>query len=308
MPDKQGPDPIRRSAQDLAGASDPGMSHEEFRAIRDLIRDRSGLAFPDDSRYAFDRRLRERIGELGLSGFPEYYRVLRQDVAGDGEMQEVYDLLITRETYFFREEYQLRGFRDEVLPVLAAPENRHKQITIWSAGCSTGEEAYSIAMVLLEAGTQGHKARVHGTDLSRRNVAIARKGLYSDSAFRSTSDERKRRFFVERDDGLQVCEPLRSMCQFGTLNLLEMDRAPRFMQLDVIFCKNVLIYFDSVARRRVISGFHDRLRPGGYLFLGHSESLLNEPGPFEHVHLASDVVYRKPAHPTVPPASRRRAR
>jgi len=299
-------DLLRRSAPD-AGGSEIGMTWEEFRAFRDLIRERSGLSFGDDARYAFDRRLRERIGALGLQSFPEYYRLLRQDASGEAEMQEVYDLLITRETYFFREEYQLRGFRDEILPVLL--DNERKQLTIWSAGCSTGEEAYSLAMVLTEVGLPRDRVvRVHGTDLSRRNVAVARKGAYTETSFRSTSDERRRRFFCEREGGLQVIEPLRQMCQFGTMNLLHMDRAPRFVQADAIFCKNVLIYFDAEARRRVITGLHDRLRPGGYLFLGHSESLLNEPGPFEPVHLAADVVYRRPSRPTIPPATRRRAR
>lgn len=289
-------------------APESSMTPEEFRLIRDLVKERSGLYFGEDTRYVFERRVRERSAALGQATFLDYYRHLRADPKGEAELQELYDLLATKETYFFREEYQLAAFREEVLPVLLQEGGSRKRLGVWSAGCSTGEEAYSIAIVLVESGMfDGWSLRVQGTDLSRRCLAAARKGIYSETSFRATSDERKRRFFVEREDGMHVSEMLRGLCHFGLMNLVHMQRSPSFMQLDVVFCKNVLIYFDPESRKRVLDGIFDRLRPGGYLLLGHSESLLNETTRFDVVHLRGDVVYRKPntrSSPPYPPRKR----
>jgi chemotaxis protein methyltransferase CheR len=292
-----------RSGDDIE--LDRAMSVEEFRLIRELIKERLGLAYGDDARSMLARRLKDRLGALGLSTFTEYVRQLRVDA--EAEFQELHELLATRETYFFREEYQLQAFRDEVLPVLVQEGAARKQLTIWSAGCSSGEEVYSVAIILIESGlVDGWNVRVHGTDLSRRSLMAARKGAYGEAAFRTTSDERKRRWFTEQDGLLHVSESLKSMCQFGLMNLLDMHRSPRFVQIDAAFCKNVLIYFDAEARKRVLDGIYDRLRPGGYLLLGHSESLLNEATRFQVVHLKGDVVYRKPKGSGAPSARGRR--
>jgi len=147
----------------------------------------------------------------------------------------------------------------------------------------------------------GWNVRVHGTDLSRKGLAAARKGAYGDAAFRATSEERKRRWFSEQGGMMCVSEQLKAMCHFGMMNLVDMHRSPRFVQADAAFCKNVLIYFDPISRKRVLDGIFERLRPGGYLLLGHSESLLNEETRFQVVHLRGDVVYRKPRGSAAPP-------
>jgi chemotaxis protein methyltransferase CheR len=287
-----------RSGDDTA--PETMMSLEEFRVIREQITERLGLAYGDDARALLSRRLRERLVSLGLSSFTEYARQLRCD--GDAEVQELHDLLATRETYFFREEYQLKAFREEVLPVLVQEGAAQKHLTLWSAGCSSGEEVYSIAIVVMESGlVDGWNVRVHGTDLSRRSLAAARKGAYGEAAFRSTSEDRKRRWFTEQEGTVHVSEQLKAMCHFGLMNLLDMQRSPRFVQIDAAFCKNVLIYFDAASRKRVLDGIYDRLRPGGYLLLGHAESLLNEVTRFQVVHLRGDVVYRKPRGSGAPP-------
>ena len=153
-------------------------------------------------------------------------------------------------------------------------------------GCSTGEEAYSIAMVLLESGLfDGWTLRVFGTDLSRKCVATARRGVYGESSFRSTSAERRSSFFVPARGGVRVLGSVRAICQFGQLNLLNLAERSTIDQVDAIFCRNVLIYFAIESRKQVIKAIHDRLRPGGFLMLGHSESLLQNPEPFEPVHL-----------------------
>src|SRR5262249_43825561 len=213
---------------------------------------------------------------------------------------EAIDLVTINETYFFREEYQLRALRQEILPALVRARNR-QPLVIWSAGCSTGEEVYSIAIVTAESGLLGGRdVRIFGSDISRRCVAAARRAVYGPSSFRAMPHDYRKRYFVERDDGSHVVDELRSsgLCQFGHLNLLDAQRAAVVGRVDVIFCRNVLIYFDEASRRRVIEMFYDRLLPGGYLLLGHSESLLNGSTAFELVHLREDLVYRKPASAT----------
>ncbi len=289
------------------GTVDASLSVEEFRQLRDFINTRSGLFFGDDAQYIVERRVSERLAALGLDSFSPYMRMLRGGVTSDAELAELYELLVTKETYFFREEYQLDAFRKELLPVLARDGKARKQLTILSAGCSTGEEVYSIAMVLLESRQfEGWDVRVNGTDISRRSLAFARRAVYAESAFRAMPPEFRRRYFERQEDGYRVIERVRRMCQFGLMNLLELGGAPRFAALDAIFCKNVLIYFDAKSRRSVIDGLYNRLRAGGYLLLGHSESLIQEPARFEVTRLHQDVVYRKPPSAVSLLPSRRR--
>jgi chemotaxis protein methyltransferase CheR len=263
----------------------------EFRLLRELFNEACGLAFSNDTRAVVERRLRDRLAALGLSSFGEYYQFLRFDHRGKAELEEAIDAVTINETYFFREAYQLRAYRHEILPTLP----NAGRLNVWSAGCSTGEEVYTIAMVTLESQLLASGAfRIFGSDISRRCVAAARRGVYGQSSFRATSSESRRRWFVERPDGLHVAEELRPPCHFGHLNLLDATRAVVVGRVDVIFCRNVLIYFDDHSRRRVIDMFYDRLEPGGYLLLGHSESLLNLSTAFELVHLKDDLVYRKP--------------
>jgi chemotaxis protein methyltransferase CheR len=272
------------------------LDQAEFRLLRELFNEHCGILFGSEARPVIERRLRDRLAALGLHSFGEYYQLLRFDERGRAELEEAVDLVTINETYFFREAYQLRAFKDEILPALRNAPAPRERLSVWSAGCSTGEEVYSIAIATRESGLfQGKTVRIFGSDISRRCVAHARRGVYGPSAFRATSPEQRKRWFLERPDGAHVCDELRGMCQFGHLNLLDVPRTSVVGRVDVIFCRNVLIYFDDVSRRRVIDMFYDRLLPGGYLLLGHSESLLNLSTAFELVHLREDLVYRKPA-------------
>ena len=271
------------------------LEQAEFRLLRELFNEHCGILFGHEARPVIERRLRDRLAALGLSSFGEYYQLLRFDDRGRTEMDEAVDLITINETYFFREAYQLKSYKDEILPALRGAPAPRERLSVWSAGCSTGEEVYSIAICTRESGLfQGKSVRVFGSDISRRCVAHARRGVYGPSAFRATSPEHKKRWFIERPDGMHVAEDLRGVCQFGHLNLLDVPRTAVVGRVDVIFCRNVLIYFDDESRRRVIDMFYDRLLPGGYLLLGHSESLLNVSTAFELVHLREDLVYRKP--------------
>jgi chemotaxis protein methyltransferase CheR len=260
-----------------------------------LINENSGLHFDEGSAYLFDRRLGERLDALGLSSFNEYYKYLRFNVRGRAELDEAIEVLTTNETYFMRQEYQLRGFRDELLPKLAELNAAQRRLVVWSAGCSTGEEVYSIAAMIHQTRAfDGWDVRVIGSDISKRSLATARRGVYRGASFRSASSEFRNRYFAEKEDGAHVVDWLRKWCYFGHLNLLDSLKATTVGRVDVIFCRNVLIYFDNRSRRRVIDSLYDRLVPGGFLLLGHSESLLNLSTAFELVHLKEDLVYRKP--------------
>ncbi len=282
--------------------SGPRLEPNEFRLLRELINRFCGMQFSADTRYVFERRLRERVRELGLTDFTQYYHYLLYHSNAKAEIENAVDALVTNETYFFREEYQLRAFQEEILPELRtrlAAEGR-KNLTVWSAGCSTGEEVYTIAMLIDESHLfDGWDVRVFGNDISRRVVAFARRAVYGPSSFRAFPP-RYEHYFVRGGDsvddrgGRQVAPNIRAMCHFGHLNLLERDRSALIGRANVVFCRNVLIYFDDGARRHVIDTFYERLHPGGYLLLGHSESLLNTTTAFELVHLTSDMVYRRP--------------
>lgn len=279
----------------MARFDDIRLEQAEFRLLRELINEHCGILFGHEARPVIERRLRDRLAALGLHSFGEYYQLLRFDERGRTEIDEAVDLVTINETYFFREAYQLRAYKDEILPALRATREPRDRLHVWSAGCSTGEEVYSIAIATRESGLFVPKnVRIFGSDIARKCVTHARRGVYGPSAFRATPPDMRRRFFVDRADGAHVADELRSMCQFGLVNLTDVPRTSVVGRVDVIFCRNVLIYFDDVSRRRVIDMFYDRLLPGGYLLLGHSESLLNLSTAFELVHLREDLVYRKP--------------
>ena len=280
---------------DRLAPSDSLLSAEDFRLLRESVSARMGLALAPGARPGLERRLRERLAVLNLKTFGEYYQYLSFDPGAADEWDALYDLLTTTETYFFREDYQLRAFQNEVLPELIDRARPRRRLTIWSAGCSTGEEVYTIAMLIHEMNlVQGWEVRVFGSDISKRCIATARRGVYGPSSFRVTPKDKRRAYFIDRPDGAHVVERIRAMCHFGQMNLLERDKARLIGRVDAIFCRNVLIYFDPQARKSVIDLFHERLYPSGVLLLGHSESLLNVSTAFELLHLKEDLVYRKP--------------
>jgi len=274
------------------------MQEEEFRLLRDLVHAHCGIHFRDDLRYVLERRLWPRLQALGLDGWRAYYRHLRFEPGRDEELAEATDLLTTNETYFHREPYQLRAFAQEILPDLAARRAGARRLRILSAGCSTGEEPYTVAILVRDSGLfEGWDVEVAACDISRRVLASARGGAYGDHAFRNPEAETMRRWFHLRGGRWVVDDAIRSMVRFFHANLLEPRALAQVGGLDVLFCRNVMIYFDLETRRRVLRGFHAKLRPGGWLMLGHSESLLQVTADFELAHLRNDLVYRRPGTP-----------
>jgi chemotaxis protein methyltransferase CheR len=279
------------------GAGEPQLRADEYRLLRDLVSERLGIWFGPESRLSLERRLRERLTVRGLASFGDYHQLLKYSPLATEEWEEASELLTTHETYFFREDYQLRAFKNELLPMLAERGRTRRRLQVWSAGCSTGEEAYTIAMLIIESGLfDGWEVRVYGSDLSKKCIAAARRGLYGPTSFRTTPEEAKKTWFVPSGtpEWLGVSPAVRALCHFGQMNLLDEERTHLVGRCDVIFCRNVLIYFDAPSRKRVIEMFHERLVSGGVLLLGHAESLLNVSTAFELLHLKEDLVYRKP--------------
>jgi chemotaxis protein methyltransferase CheR len=274
----------------------PPMLEEDFRLLRDLVHEFCGILFRDDLRYLLERRLWPRMRALGLDGWRDYYRHLRFDPDRAEELAEAVDLLTTNETYLYREPFQLRAFAQEILPGLAEGLARERRLRILSAGCSTGEEPYTIAILVRDSGLfEGWDVEVLACDISRRVLAAARAGAYGDHAFRSAEAETMRRWFHLRNGRWVIDEAIRGMVRFFQANLLDERALATTPRLDALFCRNVMIYFDLPTRRRVLRRFHERLRGGGWLLLGHSESLLNVTADFELAHLRNDLVYRRPA-------------
>ncbi|GEJ56185.1 CheR family methyltransferase [Anaeromyxobacter diazotrophicus] len=276
-------------------ATAPAMTPEEFRLLRELIYAHSGLSFGDETRYLLERRLAPRLQYHGLDDFGAYHRFLRFDPSRRAEIEIAVEVLTTNETYFYREPHQLRAFSEEILPALAQENRGARRLRIWSAGCSTGEEVYTIAILLARSGLfEGWDLDVFGSDIARRVLAVARAGVYGPRAFRTPEADALRDSFRAEGERWHVKEDVRRLVSFGHLNLLDDSMMGLVGAVDVIFCRNVMIYFDVAARKRVVRTFRDKLREGGYLLLGHSESLLNVTADFEILHLRHDLVYRKP--------------
>jgi chemotaxis protein methyltransferase CheR len=275
----------------------PPLPDDVFRLLRDFVHSYCGIYFDDGSKFLLERRLLRRLEQHRLRSFEEYYHYLRYDRKKDEELVILVDNLTTNETYFFREVPQLRAFSEEILPELRRTLADRKMLRIWSAGCSTGEEPYTIAMLLLESGDwwRDWQVEILGSDINQRVLHTARRGVYKKSAHRASSPAMIAKYFVEEDKGdYRVIDKVKELVSFSYLNLLDPYKTSLVSTMDVIFCRNVIIYFDKEAKKKVIESFHHKLREGGYLLLGHSESLINISNAFALRTLRNDMVYQKP--------------
>ncbi len=272
------------------------MSAEELHVLRDVFSTASGFFLREELKFIAERRLAPRLEVLGLRDFAAYARYLKFDARGADEIETAIDLLVPHETYFFREPTQLTCFETEILPQLEK-NDRLRDLRIWSAGCSTGEEAYTLSILTHgRPGLIGKHVEILGTDLSRKSLTTARKAEYGSMALRATTPDQRARYFDALDAGrVKVRQTYRDNVRFGQLNLLDTHAASLLPRFDVIFCRNVLIYFDQPTRKKVVELFYERLNDGGLLLLGHSENLLQLSTRFELVQLEGDLVYRRPA-------------
>ena len=283
------------------------MSDEDFRSLRDFINRYCGIYFDVPTKFLLERRLSQQLRHHRIRNFRDYYLFLKYDPHREEELNTLAEILTTNETYFFREDYQLKALTDEIIPEITETKKNdpfvlpEKNLRIWSAGCSSGEEAYTLAILIHEQLLlKKWLVEIFASDISNRVLTLARKGVYRESSFRATQDDYRRRYFEPAEDGFRVRDEIRRFVTFGHLNLLDEERIKMLKPQDIIMCRNVIIYFDKESRRRVIKSFFDRLRPGGFLLLGHSESLMNLSTDFILRHFQNDMVYQKPGPRTVP--------
>ncbi|TNF50826.1 protein-glutamate O-methyltransferase CheR [bacterium] len=272
------------------------LADEEFRLLSGFIYEYCGLYFDQSSKFLLESRLQNRLRAHHFDSFLKYYHYLLFHQDKVQEINELLDIITTNETYFFREKNQLDAFSGEILPELAQRKARSRHIRIWSAGCSTGEEPFTLAILIKESGIfEGWKIDIIGTDISQQVLKTARKAEYSQSSFRVTDNSSIQSYFTRNENGKYILdESIRSMVHFGHHNLLDEKSLGLIGECDVIMCRNVIIYFDKNAKALVVNAFHRKLAPGGYLLLGHSESLMNISTAFKLKHLTRVMVYQKP--------------
>jgi chemotaxis protein methyltransferase CheR len=272
------------------------LTDAEFRLFTDFLRRRCGLHFSDETRFLVEKRLARRIHEADFGSFASYFYQLRNGPNAEAEFSEVVDILTTNETYFFRERSQLSALVEEIIPEMLSHQLKSRRpISIWSAGCSSGEEPFSVAIMGLEAGlVPGHDFRVYASDISRAVLSRARRGIYREASFREADESTRQRYFAHKDGLARISDSIKRHVDFVHMNLLDLSKVALLGEMDVILCRNVIIYFDLETKKRVLKTFRDKLRPGGYLLLGHSESLNNVTADFELKHLSRDLVYRRP--------------
>lgn len=269
--------------------------------IRDVIYRSSGIYQPEEKLYLLASRCARRMQATRARTPGEYLEHLTVGPQRDGELRHLLNEITIGETYMFRNTRQLEALRNVVLPQIleARRTSAGNCVRFWSAGCSTGEEPYTLALFLLEESHHllaGWTFEILATDLNDNSVAQAKAGIYGDYALRNTAEVLRSRYFRPHDGRrLQVRDEVKARIRFERVNLHDDTRMSLFRGMDVIFCCNVLIYFDLASKRKVVRHFYSGLMDGGYLFLGPAESLFQVDDRFRLVHFPGAIGYWKPA-------------
>jgi len=252
------------------------------------------MVFGESKRYYVDRRVTDRIAATGAQSFASYFARLRSDL--NGEIEQFINAFTVNETYFYREEHQLRRLSSDLLAQRTARVDRTRTIRIWSIPCSTGEEPYSIAIWLLENWPQvdAYDIEIVGSDIDTQVLEAARSGIYGRRALMRLAPALIQKYFEPLDeDRWRVIEDLRQSVRFSPVNVVEASQTRAYGQFDVIFCRNVLIYFDDASRRIAAENLFENLLPGGFICLGHTESMSRISPLFEVCRYADAIVYRR---------------
>jgi len=272
-----------------------------YRQIRDLVYKVSGIYKAEEKLYLLADGCERRMKQLSARTPRDYWDHLTANPNRDGELRNLLNEITIGETCLFRSQPQLDALRKVILPEIVKEKTKQitKRLRIWSAGCSTGEESYTLAMNLLEESEKllkGWTVEILATDLNDRSVEAAKAGIYGDYALRCTPELFKRKYFSSVDEKkLQVRPEVKKLVTFTRLNLQDNSKMLFMKGMDVIFCCNVLIYFDGESKSKVINHFFTNLVFGGYFFLGTSESLMKLNNEFHLVHFPGTIAYWKPS-------------
>jgi len=271
---------------------------EDFIKFKKLIYERAGIHFEDRKITFVKRRILERMEILKINKVTDYYKLLRFADKDRKEFQNLINILTTNETYFFREFYQLEVFGEVLLPEIE--EKRGKEgvykIKIWSAGCSSGEEPYTIAIILKEI-LDDYKIwdiEILATDIDENVLNKANKGIYSKRSIKDVPPSYLEKYFIKIGEDYKVKDEIKKMVTFEKLNLFDTPAMIRKKEYDFIFCRNVLIYFNDESRKKVVNLFYNSLNYNGYIFLGHSESMSRITTVFKMRKVRDTIVYFKP--------------
>jgi len=271
------------------------VTQEDVRRLCEFLYRRTGMSFDDNKRYYIDRRLAERITATASNSFQSYFATLRSDA--EHEIEHLVNAFTVNETYFYREDHQLRCMVSNLLDDILRRKTTGESIRIWSIPCSTGEEPYSIAMWLMENWSEVDKYNIEivGSDIDTRALKAAADGVYGTRALMRLPRHVIERYFG-RIDGNQVrIDPgLRDSVQFTRVNLIDARDMALYRDFDIVFCRNVLIYFDDASRRIAAENLYDCLRPGGYICLGHSETMSRISTLFRVCRFPDAIVYQRP--------------
>lgn len=265
------------------------LSDADFELFRNIIYKESGITFSDTNRSILDSRLHERLRETGIATVRDYYQKIISD---DDEMKELLDSVTTNLTRFFRNQAHFDTLEHYVIPELVKikKEKSNNCINIWSAGCSTGEEPYSIAMLFKDKLPPSMQCKITASDLSLKSLMVGKKGFYPQAKMSGVPDNYLARFFTAVDGGYQVNQDIMSMVHFDYHNLKH-DSGAR--NIDIIFCRNVLIYFDEAAQLEVVNKFWNAMAPKSFFFIGHSESLFGMDTQFQFLKTDWACIYQK---------------
>jgi chemotaxis protein methyltransferase CheR len=277
------------------GASVPDtLSADEFRRVTELLYRWTGMIFRPNKRYYIERRVADRVRRSGLPDMRAYLALLAINPA---EREALVNACTVNETYFFREDYHLAALSERMLPEIVRDRRPGDLVRIWSLPCSTGEEAYSIAIWLLENWrlVDAYNIEIVGSDIDTRAIEQAREGCYGRRSLSRLDPSVVETYFEpERNNRRKIIDDLRESVCFTAANIVDGDSVARQGAFDIIFCRNLLIYFDDASRATAATNLFGALRSGGYLCLGHSESMARIDDRFSFVRFADTIVYRKP--------------
>lgn len=276
--------------------SDIAITDEEFEKFREFFYRKTGIMFDESKRYFVDRRLIERIKATGHNCFKNYFIFLRFEATGK-ELQNLINVLTVNETYFFREEYQFQCMVKRMLSEIMSFKKRGDMIRIWSIPSSTGEEPYSIAIYLLEYWSEIDKwdVEIISSDIDTNVLEQAKRGIYAERSVKSIPPEIVKKYFKPLGNGyFKISDEIISSVEFTRVNLVDRVETKRYRGFDIVFCRNLLIYFDDASRKVAAENLYDAMNPGAFICLGHSESM-SRISPIFHVRKFPEaIVYQKP--------------
>jgi chemotaxis protein methyltransferase CheR len=273
----------------------PALTEEEFRRLCEYLYRRSGIVFTEAKRYYVERRVNERMSATGSQSFASYFARLR--INAQGENERFVNALTVNETYFYREEYQLKCLTTDLLAERVREKQRGDAIRIWSVPCSTGEEPLSVAIWLLENWplVDAYEIEIVGSDIDTQVLEQARQGIFGRRALMRLSPYLVGKYFHPvSEEKWKILDDLLNSVEFSEANIVKPDETRAFGRFDVIFCRNVLIYFDDASRRMAAENLYENLLPGGFICLGHTESMSRISPLFEVRQFADAIVYQRP--------------